>query len=279
MNKEYVLMNFNMDNLLCIDMLLVDGRLNNMNKLRIEVDNKDKLYELIRFCNEKNVILNNSCKWLVLILRLLYENRVYDNFKFRYFDLGLDDENIKIIDKVNDIGIENISFDRMIFRGLGYPKYLCDIKILDEKYYGYIVDMCDDKYVSYYACVKELKGEYFNLDEIKMLRKRGAKVIMNVMYFSEKSLLFVDYYFVLACKNTSKVTKGCNKLISGIENYVNYYEDRVKGKILLWGNLDMLRMQYDIINKDILGKFMKMIVLVKEPWDYFNIDDLNRLNC
>jgi len=277
MNKEYVLVNFNMASKLYIDMIKINRKLEKIDELKIELDRDNEkvgLYEVVRFLNRENVILIDSKRWLSLLLKLLYENKHYDNFKFRYYDLGIDNKNMCILDRVKNIGIDNISFDRKIFRGLNYPKYLCDIKINNNKYYGYIVDISSNKYISYYAGLKEINSEYFNIDEIKMLKKYGCKIIMNVMYLSDESLSFVDYFFVLASINSSKVTKECNKLIKGIENFINYYNNGIKLKLILWGNLDKLLEQYKIIDKDILYSFIEKIILVKEPWDYFTKEDL-----
>ena len=123
------------------------------------------------------------------------------------------------------------------------------------------------------SVLKELNFEYFSLDEIEMLKMYGTKVIMNVMYLCEESLSFVDYYSIQAVGDT-KVTKNCYKLIAGIDRFMEYYRSGKKIKLILWGSIDKLFLQYEIIDRDKLESLVSCISLVKKPWDYYTDGDL-----
>ena len=295
--------------IILIDSLKVDKNMNKIDEFRVNIKSKEEIIKFIEFCGNSKIIIYNAKDRLSFLLKSLYKNNIISNFKFKYIDIidllkknddvnyeltlsniknyyniFIDDDNKCILDIVKNYLIENNianlddlfltqPFHGKIFRGLNYPKYLCDVKVEDNKYYGYIVDFSNDKYVSYYACLKELNGEYFSLDEIEMLKKCGAKVIMNVMYLCDESLSFVDYYSILAVDDT-KVTKNCYKLLCGIDRFMEYYRSGKKIKLILWGSLDKLFLQYEIIDRDKLESLVSCISLVKEPWDYFTRKDL-----
>jgi len=276
-------------------------------KLENGKSEKDAIIEFIDFCSDSNIITHNAKFELSFILKALYKNRITDTFKFKYIDIkkifkkekmtwsNLKDQfqlnNENDIDNILDIlkihfkdkKIDNLDdlfflqpFHGQIFRGLNYPKYLCDIQIEDNKYFGYIVDLSKDKYVSYYSFLKELNNEYFNFDEIMRLKKMGAIVIMNVHQLTTESLSFTDYYSILAHKN-SKVTKDCNKLIEGITKYIEYKRNNKKIKLVLWGSVDLLKEEYEIIEETILKEFISYIDIIKEPWSFWKKEELHML--
>lgn len=273
---------------------------------------KEALIDFINFCSDSNVITHNAKFELSFILKALYKNGINDTFKFKYIDIkkifkkkeseigkftwtnikkyfNLNKENDidNIIDIINiyfkEKGIDNLndlffiqSFHRQLFRGLNYPKYLCDVLIDENKYFGYIVDMSLDKYISYYAFLKELNNEYFSLDEILKLKSIGAIVIMNVYQLCTESLKFTDYYSVLAHDN-NKVTKDCHDLINGISKYIEYKKCNEKLKLVLWGNIEQLRKTYKVVNENILEEFISYIDVIKEPWSFWKKEELSVL--
>lgn len=268
---------------------------------------KEALMDFINFCNDSNVITHNAKFELSFILKALYKNEIKDTFKLKYIDIKkiLKEKEKKIgklkwtnikkyfkLNKENDIenildiidiylkekGINNLKelfliqpFCGQVFRGLNYPKYLCDILIDDRKYFGYIVDLNLDKHVSYYSFLKELNCEYFSIDEITKLKSEGALVIMNVYELNDESITFTDYYSVLA-HDDRKVTEDCYDLINGISKYIEYKKNNKKLKLVLWGNIEMLRETYKVINKEVLEEFISYIDIIKEPWDFWKIN-------
>lgn len=273
---------------------------------------KEALLAFIKFCDDSNIITHNAKFELSFILKALYKNKITDTFKFKYIDIKKifkekentigtlkwtnikkhfslnkekDIENIidiisiyfkeKNIDNLKDLFLMQ-PFHGQVFRGLNYPKYLCDILIDNNKYFGYIVDLSIDKYIGYYAFLKELNNEYFNLEEILKLKKEGAIVIMNVYQLCNESLIFTDYYSVLAHTN-KEVTKECYKLINGINKYIEYKKHNENIKLVLWGNIELLRKNYKIVNKNTLEKFISYIDVIKEPWSFWTKEELRML--
>lgn len=270
---------------------------------------KEALIDFIKFCENSSIITHNAKFELSFILKSLYKNGIKDTFKFKYIDIkkifknktniiskftwnnikkhfNLHNENdidnildvIKIYFKEN--GIDSLErlfsiqpFHGQIFRGLNYPKYLCDVLINDNKYFGYIVDLSEDKYISYYAFLKELNNEYFNLDEILNLKSDEAIVIMNVYQLCEELLSFTDYYSVLA-HDEGIVTKDCYDLINGISRYIEYKKLNEKVRLVLWGNIELLRKTYKVVNENILEEFISYIDIVKEPWSFWKKEEL-----
>lgn len=271
---------------------------------------KEALTDFINFCKDSNVITHNAKFELSFLLKALYKNGIKEKFKFKYIDIKklfkeketeigkLKWTNIKKyfnLEKENDIdnildiikiyfkekSIDNLKdlffiqpFHGQVFRGLNYPKYLCDILIDNNRYFGYIVDFSLDKYISYYSFLKELNNEYFTLDEILKLKSEGALVIMNVYQLNNESLMFTDYYSVLAHDDV-EVTKDCANLINGINKYIDYKKNNEKIKLILWGSIEQLRKNYKSLDDHILEEFIKCIDIVKEPWSFFKKEDVN----
>ena len=292
------------------DVIKITGITNEM--LESGKNEKEVLIDFIKFCEDSNIITHNAKFELSFILKALYKNEIKNNFKFKYIDIKkiliekeneigkLKWTNIKKyfnLNKENDIdnildilgiyfkekNIDNIKdlffiqpFHGQVFRGLNYPKYLCDILIDDTKYFGYIIDLNVDKYISYYAFLKEINNEYFNLDEIFNLKSKGALVIMNVYQLNDESLIFTDYYSILA-HDDSKVTKDCYDLINGITKYIEYKRRNEKVKLVLWGNIEQLRKSYQVINKNVLEELITYVDIIKEPWSFWKKEELSML--
>ena len=292
------------------DVVKVTGITNDM--IECGISEKEAIMDFIKFCEDSNVITHNAKFELAFILKTLYRNGVIETVKFKYVDImkifkekeniigKFNWTNIKKyfnLNKENDIDnildiisiyfkeneIDNLKdlffiqpFHGLIFRGLNYPKYLCDIKKDDTKYFGYIVDFGTDKYISYCAFLKEICNEYFTFDEILKLKRIGALVIMNVYQLNEESLLFTDYYSVLA-HDDGIVTKDCHDLINGINRYIEYKKRNKKVKLILWGSIQQLRKTYKVVNENILEEFISCIDVVKEPWSFFEREELNKV--
>jgi len=295
MNKEYIILEIkNLKQNILIEAIKVDNNLNKINEFKknIKENDVDISQEFIDFCKNSKVITKNSKVVLSILLKLLYKNNITCDFRFKYIDVN--DLNINInnnnelLELVNNYLINNnISnlndlflswqFKGKIFRGLNYAKYLCDVIVNDNKYYGYIIDNSSDKYVSYYSVLKELKGEYFSLEEINNLKNNNARVIMNISYLCDESLTFTDYYSVQAVEN-NKVTSDCNKLIKGINNFLNNEEYQKNIKLILWGDIDNFYNQYEILDKEILDKLKEKFKIIKKPWDYFTNYEISILD-
>jgi len=298
MNKNYIILDIkiekgnNNEKIIFINAVKVDRKMNKFDKIELRVSDKDKtnIIKIINFCKDSNIIVYNSKQVLVSLLKILYKNKIYDDFKFKYIDLKniLTDKKIKdklvnadniyelikgYLNKNNISNLDELLFLQPnhghLFRGLNYPKYLCDIKTKNNKYYGYIVDFSKDKYISYYSCLKELKGEYFNINEINMLKGLGAKIIMNVGYLCEEMLLITNCYSIKA-HNCCKINYECSKLL---KEYIKYKKQKSL-KLILWGNIDALKENYEIVNKRLINKFIKLIDIIKEPWDYWTEKEL-----
>lgn len=318
MNKNYVILDiktngdFDYDNeskITFIEAMKVDKKMNILDEIKLNMNRRSNVLEFVNFCKNSNIIVCNAKNTLSFILKMLYKNKVYDEFKFKYIDIkdmfkdridknlevnldnikkcygieGLDD--IYVMSEIIDNYLKENNMDNLdkllyaqinhgrIFRGLNYAKYICDIKIQDNKYYGYIVPLSKDKYVSYYSCLKELNGEYFIVNEINMLKCIGAVIIMNVGYLCEESMMFTDYYSVQAA-GAGVVTSNCSNLIEGISKYIEYKKNNKKLKLVLWGSLENLTKEYKIIDKNILDEFISLIDIIKEPWDYWDKDEI-----
>lgn len=294
MNKEYIILEIKKtkQNIL-IEAIKVDNTLNKVNKFKKNIKENDieQIKKFIDFCKKSKIITNNSKEGLSILLELLYKNNITCDIRFKYIDVNdlkiniNNNELLKFVNKylinnnitnLNDLFLSR-QFKGKIFRGLNYPKYLCDVIVNDNKYYGYIIDNSSDKYVSYYSVLKELKGEYFSLEEINKLKEHNAKIIMNISYLCEESLTFTDYYSVQTVED-NKVTSDCKKLINGINNFVNNEEYKNNIKLILWGDIDTFYKDYEILDKEILDKLKEKFKIIKKPWDYFTNDEINILD-
>lgn len=273
---------------------------------------REVIIDFREFCQDSKVITHNARFFLSFLLKALYKNGIIDDFKFKYLDMkdlyksyknkihNLKLESIKSYYKIsaeNDLesiliilknylqenNIENLNelffknpLNGWPFRGLNYPKYLLDFEKENRKYHGYVIDFSKDKYVSYFAHLKELRKEDFTFEELERLKQCGGIFIFNVCYLDDVSINFADIFSVQAFDET-KVTKDCHKLINGINNYVLYRKDYKNLKLLLWGTISLLRQKYKVINKDILDELISLINIIKEPWDYWTLDDLKLL--
>lgn len=295
MNKNYIILNikssgeFNPDNetkIISIESMKIDKKMKLIDEIKLDINEKSDVIEFINFCNNCNFIIYDAKKTLPFILKMLYKNNIYDKCIFKYIDImnmikdkkyydvnKLDDIYIIIDDYLNKNNMTNLDellFNQqnhgLIFRGLNYPKYLCDIKTTNNKYYGYIIDFTKDKYVSYYSCLKELKGDYFDINEIIMLKNLGAKVILNISYLCEEIMEITNYYSIQAV-HYYKITSKNDRLLKGINNYIKYKKENKNLKLILWGNIDILKENYDIVDKTLINEFIKLIDIIKEPWN------------
>ena len=277
------------------------------NKIKTE---QEVILEFVDFIKDSKIITYKQEYTLSFLLKSLYKNQITKSITFKYhdiFDLFKSIENINLdtiknnyhikdkdipntiinivkkylqennLDNLNDLFL-TLPFHGKTFRGLNYPKYLCDIHTNNKKYYGYIVDYSIDKYISYYSYLKELNKEYFTLEEINMIRSKQAKIIMNLSYLNELSLLFTDYYSVQAVNIDNLVTANCKGLINGINTFLDYQSQGKNIKLVLWGTTQNLKKQYNILGNDNLNKLISFINIIKEPWDYWYEEDLTILN-
>lgn len=96
---------------------------------------------------------------------------------------------------------------------------------------------------------------------------------MNVYQLCEESLSFTDYYSLLA-HGEGIVTKDCYELINGISRYIEYKKLNEKVRLVLWGNIELLRKTYKFVNENILEKFISYIDIVKDPWSFWEKEEL-----
>ena len=281
------------------------------NKIKTE---QAVILEFINFIKDSKIITYNQAHTLSFLLKSLYKNQITNRITFKYLDIidlfksnenitsnitidtiknnyHIKDENIpntivniikrylqeNNLDNLNDLFL-TLPFHGKTFRGLNYPKYLCNLHTNNKKYYGYIVDYSIDKYISYYASLKELNKEHFLLEEINILKENQAKIIMNLSYLNDESLLFTDYYSVQAVNIDNKVTANCKGLINGINTFLDYKNQGKDIKLVLWGTVENLKEQYHILGNDTLNKLISSINIIKEPWDDWTKEDLTILN-
>ena len=272
MNKDYLIIQINNST---IESIKLNKDLKIINKLKTTNINK-----FIEYSKNTNIIIYDKKIELISLLKLLYKNKIY-NYKFKYIELKdkinkqnniiniYNELNKYLLNKnINDLDellYKEINHGRL-FRGLNYSKYLCDIKINNNKYYGYIIDLSKDKYVSYYALLKELNEEYFTADEINNLKNKSGIIILNICYIREETLSLTNFYSIQETTITNNISE---RIINGIKLYLRYKENNKELKLILWGKLNYLKENYKTLNKNILNKFINNINLIKEPWDYF----------
>ena len=272
MNKDYLIIQINNST---IESIKLNKDLKIINKLKTTNINK-----FIEYSKNTNIIIYDKKIELISLLKLLYKNKIY-NYKFKYIELKdkinkqnniiniYNELNKYLLNKnINDLDellYKEINHGRL-FRGLNYSKYLCDIKINNNKYYGYIIDLSKDKYVSYYALLKELNEEYFTADEINNLKNKSGIIILNICYIREDTLSLTNFYSIQETTITNNISE---RIINGIKLYLRYKENNKDLKLILWGKLNYLKENYKTLNKNILNKFINNINLIKEPWDYF----------
>ena len=300
MSKNYIILDiktngdFEPDNkskITSIYALKIDNNMNNLDYVQFDIksNEKENIKYFIKFCSNSNIIIYNAKNTLSFILKMLYQNKIYDDFRFKYIDIiniFKDDINktfgdVYNIKKIlrNYLTKNNIdNLDKLlclqpnhglIFRGLNYPKYLCDVMIDNNKYYGYIVDLSDNKYISYYSCLKEINSEYFNIDEIKMLRSLGAIIIINVMYLCEEVLMITDYYSIII-GNNYEISGECKNFLDSINKYIEYKKNNKKLKLVLWGSITKLEEIYNSFDIKFRNYYSQFIDTIKEPWDYWD---------
>lgn len=272
MNKDYLIIQINNST---IESIKLNKDLKIINKLKTTNINK-----FIEYSKNTNIIIYDKKIELISLLKLIYKNKIY-NYKFKYIELKdkinkqnniiniYNELNKYLLNKnINDLDellYKEINHGRL-FRGLNYSKYLCDIKINNNKYYGYIIDLSKDKYVSYYALLKELNEEYFTADEINNLKNKSGIIILNICYIREDTLSLTNFYSIQETTITNNISE---RIINGIKLYLRYKENNKELKLILWGKLNYLKENYKTLNKNILNKFINNINLIKEPWDYF----------
>ena len=272
MNKDYLIIQINNST---IESIKLNKDLKIISKLKTTNINK-----FIEYSKNTNIIIYDKKIELISLLKLLYKNKIY-NYKFKYIELKdkinkqnniiniYNELNKYLLNKnINDLDellYKEINHGRL-FRGLNYSKYLCDIKINNNKYYGYIIDLSKDKYVSYYALLKELNEEYFTADEINNLKNKSGIIILNICYIREETLSLTNFYSIQETTITNNISE---RIINGIKLYLRYKENNKELKLILWGKLNYLKENYKTLNKNILNKFINNINLIKEPWDYF----------
>lgn len=272
MNKDYLIIQINNST---IESIKLNKDLKIINKLKTTNINK-----FIEYSKNTNIIIYDKKIELISLLKLIYKNKIY-NYKFKYIELKdkinkqnniiniYNELNKYLLNKnINDLDellYKEINHGRL-FRGLNYSKYLCDIKINNNKYYGYIIDLSKDKYVSYYALLKELNEEYFTADEINNLKNKSGIIILNICYIREETLSLTNFYSIQETTITNNISE---RIINGIKLYLRYKENNKELKLILWGKLNYLKENYKTLNKNILNKFINNINLIKEPWDYF----------
>ena len=272
MNKDYLIIQINNST---IESIKLNKDLKIISKLKTTNINK-----FIEYSKNTNIIIYDKKIELISLLKLLYKNKIY-NYKFKYIELKdkINKQNSilniynelnkyllnKNINDLDELLYKEINYGRL-FRGLNYSKYLCDIKINNNKYYGYIIDLSKDKYVSYYALLKELNEEYFTADEINNLKNKSGIIILNICYIREETLSLTNFYSIQETTITNNISE---RIINGIKLYLKYKENNKELKLILWGKLNYLKENYKTLNKNILNKFINNINLIKEPWDYF----------
>ena len=272
MNKDYLIIQINNST---IESIKLNKDLKIISKLKTTNINK-----FIEYSKNTNIIIYDKKIELISLLKLLYKNKIY-NYKFKYIELKdkINKQNSilniynelnkyllnKNINDLDELLYKEINHGRL-FRGLNYSKYLCDIKINNNKYYGYIIDLSKDKYVSYYALLKELNEEYFTADEINNLKNKSGIIILNICYIREETLSLTNFYSIQETTITNNISE---RIINGIKLYLKYKENNKELKLILWGKLNYLKENYKTLNKNILNKFINNINLIKEPWDYF----------
>ena len=272
MNKDYLIIQINNST---IESIKLNKDLKIISKLKTTNINK-----FIEYSKNTNIIIYDKKIELISLLKLLYKNKIY-NYKFKYIELKdkINKQNSilniynelnkyllnKNINDLDELLYKEINHGRL-FRGLNYSKYLCDIKINNNKYYGYIIDLSKDKYVSYYALLKELNEEYFTADEINNLKNKSGIIILNICYIREETLSLTNFYSIQETTITNNISE---RIINGIKLYLRYKENNKELKLILWGKLNYLKENYKTLNKTILNKFINNINLIKEPWDYF----------
>lgn len=272
MNKDYLIIQINNST---IESIKLNKDLKIISKLKTTNINK-----FIEYSKNTNIIIYDKKIELISLLKLLYKNKIY-NYKFKYIELKdkINKQNSilniynelnkyllnKNINDLDELLYKEINHGRL-FRGLNYSKYLCDIKINNNKYYGYIIDLSKDKYVSYYALLKELNEEYFTADEINNLKNKSGIIILNICYIREETLSLTNFYSIQETTITNNISE---RIINGIKLYLRYKENNKELKLILWGKLNYLKENYKTLNKNILNKFINNINLIKEPWDYF----------
>lgn len=272
MNKDYLIIQINNST---IESIKLNKDLKIISKLKTTNINK-----FIEYSKNTNIIIYDKKIELISLLKLLYKNKIY-NYKFKYIELKdkINKQNSilniynelnkyllnKNINDLDELLYKEINHGRL-FRGLNYSKYLCDIKINNNKYYGYIIDLSKDKYVSYYALLKELNEEYFTADEINNLKNKSGIIILNICYIREETLSLTNFYSIQETTINNNINE---RIINGIKLYLKYKENNKELKLILWGKLNYLKENYKTLNKNILNKFINNINLIKEPWDYF----------
>ena len=272
MNKDYLIIQINNST---IESIKLNKDLKIINKLKTTNINK-----FVEYSKNTNIIIYDKKIELISLLKLLYKNKIY-NYKFKYIELKdkINKQNSilniynelnkyllnKNINDLDELLYKEINHGRL-FRGLNYSKYLCDIKINNNKYYGYIIDLSKDKYVSYYALLKELNEEYFTADEINNLKNKSGIIILNICYIREETLSLTNFYSIQETTINNNINE---RIINGIKLYLRYKENNKELKLILWGKLNYLKENYKTLNKNILNKFINNINLIKEPWDYF----------
>lgn len=272
MNKDYLIIQINNST---IESIKLNKDLKIISKLKTTNVNK-----FIEYSKNTNIIIYDKKIELISLLKLLYKNKIY-NYKFKYIELKdkinkqnniiniYNELNKYLLNKnINDLDellYKEINHGRL-FRGLNYSKYLCDIKINNNKYYGYIIDLSKDKYISYYALLKELNEEYYTADEINNLKNKSGIIILNICYIREETLSLTNFYSIQETTINNNINE---RIINGIKLYLKYKENNKELKLILWGKLNYLKENYKTLNKNILNKFINSINLIKEPWDYF----------
>ena len=98
MSKNYIILDiktngdFEPDNkskITSIYALKIDNNMNNLDYVQFDIksNEKENIKYFIKFCSNSNIIISNAKNTLSFILKMLYQNKIYDDFRFKYIDI------------------------------------------------------------------------------------------------------------------------------------------------------------------------------------------------
>lgn len=156
------------------------------------------------------------------------------------------------------------------FRGINYPEYLGDTKTITF----YIADLSDDKYPSYFACLKEIKRENFTFEELKTLKDNyEIKILVHILDINEETIKLTNDYYIVTYYDkeilpNEKWGKEYIQKLAVATNFITTHHESIE--ITCYDSFEELEKKTKQIDKEIMDIIKSKIVREKKKWSRWN---------
>lgn len=153
-----------------------------------------------------------------------------------------------------------------LFRGLNYPETIGDTK----EYSFYIADLSQDKYPSYQATLKEIRREYFTLEELKELKKTyNIKILIHILNIDEEIIKLTNDYYIVTyydkeISTSEKWGRNYIEKLTSAANFITTHNENIE--ITCYDSIEELDKKTKLIDKKTMDIIKSKIVREKKKW-------------